>query len=784
MEQIDLEKIHLDVQLMDIELNKRMGLINPKFRYMSKQSDPWGLILLIIFIREVFTEQSFNKKLTKSFIFNTSKKWSYFVNEEDVENLISESIKQVMTVDNRFQSMDSFYAKRPPGIMPIIISLVDEFIPSDSSHETIFGFVKTIGDLFNPSFLLNRPISLTLSHIIKLLHSTTAAQSILLSYPGSGQILTSIILEKRSSIKLIVCQDPSIYSLLFCSIKCHLLRFLNYELSSADLLDEGMAHRASDDKYDLIISTPPRYLNAQIEADQSNFHYGEVSKQSLPYGIIQSQLSVLSKYGKMIQHIPNYQLRQSELSKLGSVIRKNLLKADIVESVISLPTANFTSPKSSPIESSIVIFDTHKSIDTKGSVFFLNGSRSEDQSKYTEDQVSSFWEELFEIYLKKSDLYPFSKMMSNNSIIENTADTDLNVKRYADSSEQGKFIRSYMSGANDSHVFKLGDPSITLDYRVVAGSDINKDEHNSIYIPVRHSFMWSVVEISIENLEHRPYHQFILNKDVVLNSYIKSFYSSGLGHIILEHLSESTALWSRRHITKEALFSSEIVVPDILVQQTIVQNKQKINYLVTTINDFEQQMCLNFSDTTNVGYKLDEMIQSAEGISTEDRIKLLIRGLESKTVEFKQTFSLDIKRSANDKKYAPKKEASIENAVLKTIAAFINSEGGTLLIGVHDNGTITGIGDEITKFHSKSEDKFLLYLKDRLIEAIGKEFINNYDYNLIKIEKKTIIEFQCRQSKEDICFIENIFYVRTNPSTERLEGNQMMRYIKNHFHVQ
>jgi type I restriction enzyme R subunit len=75
----------------------------------------------------------------------------------------------------------------------------------------------------------------------------------------------------------------------------------------------------------------------------------------------------------------------------------------------------------------------------------------------------------------------------------------------------------------------------------------------------------------------------------------------------------------------------------------------------------------------NLGQKLYRML--AQGVmSEEDQIKLLIPNNESKTLEFKETFSLDVRKGT--------KEKYIEKSALKTLGAFLNSEGGDLLNGV------------------------------------------------------------------------------------------------------
>ena len=57
-----------------------------------------------------------------------------------------------------------------------------------------------------------------------------------------------------------------------------------------------------------------------------------------------------------------------------------------------------------------------------------------------------------------------------------------------------------------------------------------------------------------------------------------------------------------------------------------------------------------------------------------------------------------------------KHDEIITHAVIKTIAAFLNSDGGTLLIGVTDAGETCGV--EHDQFDST--DKFLLFLTDKL----------------------------------------------------------------------
>ncbi len=69
---------------------------------------------------------------------------------------------------------------------------------------------------------------------------------------------------------------------------------------------------------------------------------------------------------------------------------------------------------------------------------------------------------------------------------------------------------------------------------------------------------------------------------------------------------------------------------------------------------------------------------------THRRAADLVRQQESKTLEFKSSLRWDLKNDQKDDKH-------ITHASLKTIAAFLNTDGGDLLIGVADDGTVLGI---------------------------------------------------------------------------------------------
>ncbi|WP_234001125.1 helix-turn-helix domain-containing protein, partial [Erythrobacter sp. HI0019] len=56
---------------------------------------------------------------------------------------------------------------------------------------------------------------------------------------------------------------------------------------------------------------------------------------------------------------------------------------------------------------------------------------------------------------------------------------------------------------------------------------------------------------------------------------------------------------------------------------------------------------------------------------------------------------------------------------MKTIAGFLNHEGGTLLIGVEDDGTVAGIEADMRTLKHANQDGFERLLMDTARDALG-----------------------------------------------------------------
>jgi len=321
----------------------------------------------------------------------------------------------------------------------------------------------------------------------------------------------------------------------------------------------------------------------------------------------------------------------------------------------------------------------------------------------------------------------------------------------------------------------LGD--IALEINTVRNDEVYESKPNSIYIPrisdpkvgtSRSAVVCSLEDIN-PHIRHKNLFQVVLS-DRVSNEYLSLFFQSQIGLIFLHSL--SSTLHGTSRINRLDLPSIKVPLPDIDEQKTIILTYRKLLRLASAIENFQTELALNLTSATLIKPRLDNLLESIGMLSDADKVMSLARSGESKTVEFKQTFNLDVKKGT--------KEKYITESVLKTLVAFLNTDGGVLLVGISDSGEISGIDEEIEKFH-RSSDAFMLDFKNHLKKRIGEQFYPFIDQRIVLVESRRVLVVECKKSHQP-CFLDGeVFYVRTNPATDKLEGPKLLDYVKNRF---
>jgi len=292
---------------------------------------------------------------------------------------------------------------------------------------------------------------------------------------------------------------------------------------------------------------------------------------------------------------------------------------------------------------------------------------------------------------------------------------------------------------------------------------------NAIYIPRIGS---SPVITRLENatLKHHNYMQVVLSSPDVIPEYLAVYFRSHLGQLTLRMLSQGTFI---PHLPKVALDGIVVPVPDRPDQETIILAHARLIDLDKALQDFRAELSLNPRSATSLVDHANAMLQQVHRLSAGDEVLALVRSGESRVLEFKQTLALDVRKGT--------KESYIEKMVLKTIAAFLNSRGGTLLVGIADDGSITGLQAEMDAFFKGSRDDLLKHFKNILRRSIGETFYPLIDYDTVDVNGQQVLRVDCRESDKE-CFLDSTeFYVRTNPATDQLNGEKMVEYIRRRF---
>ncbi len=154
--------------------------------------------------------------------------------------------------------------------------------------------------------------------------------------------------------------------------------------------------------------------------------------------------------------------------------------------------------------------------------------------------------------------------------------------------------------------------------------------------------------------------------------------------------------------------------------------------------------------------------------------ELLEKG-ESELIEFKSSLRWDYNQNKTNKE--------LEFAVLKTIAAFLNTRRGHLLIGVADDGSIIGLEKDYQSLKKKNRDGFEQYIMNLVSNNIGTNYCQNIQVSFFERQGKDICVIEVNQIKA-IAFLKfgenTFFYIRTGNHTRELDIQEALKYIRKH----
>ena len=213
------------------------------------------------------------------------------------------------------------------------------------------------------------------------------------------------------------------------------------------------------------------------------------------------------------------------------------------------------------------------------------------------------------------------------------------------------------------------------------------------------------------------------------------------------------------------------IVPKDKLEKMYYWHALPVDWESMTYNDFLEERRKLMAGVTRDGFRqlekgeiieekpatLEQMVAQGEGIYTE----------------FKSTLRVNLHTGEKDKK--------MEHAVLKTINGFLNSkEGGTLVIGVADNGDALGLDTD----GFPNEDKMDLHLGNIIKSQLGADTMLHIKPHFEDYKGKRVLLVDCKPSKVPVYLKnggEEEFFIRAGGSSAKLTASQMTAYIKQRY---
>jgi hypothetical protein len=215
-----------------------------------------------------------------------------------------------------------------------------------------------------------------------------------------------------------------------------------------------------------------------------------------------------------------------------------------------------------------------------------------------------------------------------------------------------------------------------------------------------------------------------------------------------------------------------VIVPkDMGLEQKALQAQDRFNVWIVGFAGL-------FAMATALWLLMREFSNQTKTVTLEEALRVG----ESRTIEFKSTFSWDVRQAK------PDEERRLD--VLKSIAGFLNTSGGTLFIGVTEDTkppTVCGLEEDL-KITKGNRDQLQRTLRDLITTRIGPEFspfikdslevANGQLCWIIVVEESTepaFVRWKPRGQQKE----EKIFFVREGPKTSDLDNESTWHYIKN-----
>ncbi|SNY99561.1 DEAD/DEAH box helicase family protein [Flagellimonas pacifica] len=227
-------------------------------------------------------------------------------------------------------------------------------------------------------------------------------------------------------------------------------------------------------------------------------------------------------------------------------------------------------------------------------------------------------------------------------------------------------------------------------------------------------------------------------------------------------------------------FGTEEIYDDFykIFRKFINRNRKELGeFFIKETKGITNQLCDDFERIL----KEEQLFVSRKQDSLCDKsVQEIINNGETKEIEFKSSLRYCLREK--------KPMAHIEHSAFKNIAAFLNTNGGILLIGVEDNFNIIGINttDFPTFKDDDKKDAFLKHFDNLLAKFLGNHFNSLVNIEIENIGENAVAKICIKKKAPEPVFLnqkgkQDEFYIRRSASAIALTAKEMLTYTKEHW---
>jgi hypothetical protein len=264
----------------------------------------------------------------------------------------------------------------------------------------------------------------------------------------------------------------------------------------------------------------------------------------------------------------------------------------------------------------------------------------------------------------------------------------------------------------------------------------------------------------------------------------KAGYGKGnrLKYALAQELTNRAILTQSANRSKSAMAATDYLsqvkqdFPDALRLQCIPEDEAL--WELERFEDFLQARRQTLARNLN---QFLEGITETKEVEVPASLEELIEEGENDSLEFKSSLRWDYRQCEVNKK--------LEDVIIKSVAAFANGEGGTLLIGVDDDGNVLGLDNDYAALKA-DKDKFELHLRNLFNNQFGVAFTSkSIKVAFPEMGESEICQVDVERAGEPMVVTlkggdgqkTERFFVRSGNSSQEIPLSQMKAFMDGRF---